>query len=231
MDRPGWAENTDNIVVADSGRLMWVPRDMWVETLGMRVNGAYAEGGADGLLSALRELGVRAHHVLCAQREVTEAALADVAVEVAVREPLRFWYPRAPQAPIEEGRKEVSFHPPSERLSGERVHQWLGARISVDDPLSGDLERIARQQVFVAALLSQGFSATGLLRDRPDLFRVSDERALAELARVGPEWPMTVMGPLTEATIKGCHVLVPQGTRKPRRLRTGLRRRPRSSVR
>ncbi len=210
MDRPGWGANTDNIVVAypRSRRLVWVPRDLWVDVFGKRVNGLYARVGADGLLWALRAAGVRADHVVCLEREAAETLLADVEVEVEVREPLRFWYPLSPQSPLEEGRKEVSFDPPSERLSGERIHQWLGARLGADDHRGGDFARIARQQAFASALLSQGFSAAGLLTERPDLFKVSDERAIAELAGITPAWRMTTLGGMAPMTIRGRKVLL-----------------------
>jgi hypothetical protein len=42
------------------------------------------------------------------------------------------WIPRdlwlSPQRPIEEGKRRIVFKPPFEELSGERIHQWIGAR-------------------------------------------------------------------------------------------------------
>jgi anionic cell wall polymer biosynthesis LytR-Cps2A-Psr (LCP) family protein len=217
MDRPGWGESTDNIVVAQPRRrrLVWVPRDLWAEGFGMRVNGVYAEAGAEGLLSALRALGVQAQHVICVQREATELLLAEVEVDVPVREPLRYWYPLTPQTLQKDGRKEVAFDPPAEHLAGERIHQWLGARIGVEGFGGGDLDRIVRQQAFVVALLSQGFSPRWLLEERPDLFRISSEPAVAELARVTPEWRMKTHGPLAPVTISGHQVLVRRRLRWP----------------
>lgn len=210
MDGPGWGENTDNIVVAQPRRrrLVWVPRDLWSEGFGMRVNGVYATAGAAGLLEALRTLGVRARHVVCAQREAAEVLLSDVLVEVPVPEPLRFWYPLSPSARLEEGRKEIRFDPPAERLAGERVHQWLGARTAVDGYRGGDLDRIVRQHAFVAALLTRGFSPGSLLEQRPELFRISSDRAMADLARVTSEWAMTTHGPLLPLTIEGRKVMM-----------------------
>lgn len=210
MDRPGWGENTDNIVVAQPRRrrLVWVPRDLWAERFGMRVNGVYAVAGAAGLLCALRALGLRTQHVMCVQREAAELLLAGVQVEVAVPEPLRFWYPLAAQARLEEDRKVVAFDPPTEYLAGERIHQWLGARIAVDGYRGGDLDRISRQQAFIAALLSQGLSPGGLLAERPDLFRISSDRAVADLARVTAAWRMTTHGRLIPVTIAGREVLM-----------------------
>ena len=47
MDRAGFGENADVIVVADpeAETLTWVPRDLWSERLGNRIARAYARGG------------------------------------------------------------------------------------------------------------------------------------------------------------------------------------------
>ena len=212
MDRPGWGENTDNIVVTQPRRrrLVWVPRDLWSAPFRMRMNGVYATAGATGLLEALGDLGLRVQHVMCVQREAAELLLSDAEVEVPVHEPLRYWYPLAPRANIEDGRKEVVFDPPAERLAGERIHQWLGARAAIGPYRGGDLDRIERQQVFVPAFLRQGFSPRTLLEQRPDLFRSSSADAVAELAQVTPEWRMTTYGPLLPLTVEGRKVMMPR---------------------
>ena len=89
-------------------------------------------------------------------RSAAGEALRDVSVRVPVSRALVLRYPLAPEQPIEEGEKLVRFDPPAETLEGERIHQWIGARFELDRP-SSDLERVARQQVFVRALLEQGF--------------------------------------------------------------------------
>jgi len=215
MDRDGWSERTDNIVVADPAarRLLWVPRDLWAESLRNRINCAFARGGHDGLRAGLADLGVEAAHGLCVRREAVEAAVADVTVTVPVDEPLDFWYPLAPTEPIEDGRKLVRFAPPAEALSGERIHQWLGARLR-PGRASSDLERIERQQVFVRALLEQGFDF-GRLRVRPELLSASSEQAFAEVARVTSDWSLETLGPVRPETIDGMMVLVRRRSRVP----------------
>ena len=88
----------------------------------------------------------------CVTREATEAALADVSVTVPVPARMVFEYPLEPTARIEDGSKTITFEPPAERLSGERIHQWLGARAG------SDLHRITRQQFFLRRLLERGFA-------------------------------------------------------------------------
>lgn len=190
MDRPGWESNTDVIVVVRPRRrdLLWVPRDLWSERIGERINRAFAGGGHDALLDALRGAGVRVGHGVCVPRELCEEVLDGIEVTVPVEEPLRYWYPLAPALPIEDGRKLVRFDPPSERLSGERLHQWLGARIAVGRP-SSDLERIARQQVALRVALRQGLSLEAWV-DRPSL---SDPRALEELSAVTADWRLRTL--------------------------------------
>src|SRR5262245_10587821 len=104
-----------------------------------RINCAFSQGGNERLVAALAELGFPCEHGLRLRRAATERALARVAIEVPVNEPLDLWYPLAPTRPIEDGRKMVSFRPPRERLEGERIHQWIGARLRVGRA-SSDLE-------------------------------------------------------------------------------------------
>jgi len=208
LDRDDWSENTDVIVLVDPRRrsLTWIPRDLWSPTLRDRINRAFATGGNEGLIDALSELGLCCEHALCLRRAATERALAGLAVEVPVEEPIDLWYPLAPTRLIEEGRKMVSFRPPSERLTGERIHQWIGARLRVDRA-SSDLERIARQQVFLGALLAQRFDFAAVIADA-SLVRLSGQGALDELSTVDAGWRMATFNRVAPATIDGKMVLV-----------------------
>jgi anionic cell wall polymer biosynthesis LytR-Cps2A-Psr (LCP) family protein len=207
LDRNAWNENTDVIVRADPARrsLTWIPRDLWSPGLRDRISRAFAQGGNERLLAALAELGFPCEHALCLRRAATERALAGLAVEVPVEEPIDLWYPLAPTRPIEEGRKMVSFRPPRERLEGERIHQWIGARLRVDRP-SSDLERLARQQVFLRALLEQGFDFASVIAE-PNLIRLSGDGALEELRQVDARWRMATFDRVLPATIDGKMVL------------------------
>ena len=232
MDRGGWEANTDNIVVADptSRRLTWVPRDLWAESIRFRVNKAYARGGHEALAAALADLGLPVEHGLCLRREATERALAGAEVTVPVREPLRFWYPLEPNADIEQGRKPISFDPPEETLRGERIHQWLGARYRREGTSRlPDVERLQRQQVFVRALLEQGFDFRGAVEVDPSLVRASGPEAFEEMSRVDGSWCFETVDDVAAATIDGMMVLVrashPRISRLWGRVTPGRRRR------
>lgn len=159
LDKDSWTSNTDVMEVADlrRGRLTWVPRDLWSERLGDRINTAFAAGQ---LLPTLAELGFRCNGSICFRRGATIAALADL----EVKRPLDFWYPLSPMQPIKAGRNKISFRPPLERLSGERLHQWIGARFAVEGP-SSDLHRLARQGVLLRALIEQRADFSTVLAD------------------------------------------------------------------
>lgn len=210
MDRGGFDQRTDNIVIADPRRhrLLWVPRDVWCPALGQRVNAAFKEGGHEGLLAALRSLGFQVDHSVCVPRTATERFLSTATVTVPVDRPLRFWYPLTPTSRIEDGRREIDFEPPREVLTGERIHQWIGARTS-RDPVerSSDLDRIERQQVFVRALLRQGFDPAAVT-DGPDRPSWSDEAAARrELSRVRWWWKMRCADQLDDDVVDGQRVL------------------------
>ncbi|MBL8837599.1 MAG: LCP family protein, partial [Alphaproteobacteria bacterium] len=157
LDRDDWRSNTDIIVAVDTRRrsLTWIPRDLWSPRHADRINRAFAIGGGPALLAGLRELGFPCRGLICLRRRASEAALEGVRVTVPVGERLDFWYPLHPTRPIEEGRKQISFAPPAEELTGERLHQWIGARMMVGRAGS-DLFRIARQQTLLKAMLAAG---------------------------------------------------------------------------
>lgn len=198
MDEDNWTSNTDVLVVIDSRRrqLTWVPRDLWSERMENRINAAFAAGQ---LLPALAELGFPADGLLCLRRGATIAALATVDIEVPVTRPLDFWYPLTPTERIEDGRKQVSFRPPTERLSGERLHQWIGARYAVAG-LSSDLHRLARQGILLRALLRQGADFSTLLAD-PGRVTIEGADPLPLLAQVTADWRMRVFRRVRPETI------------------------------
>ena len=208
LDRDSWSANTDNIVIANplSKTLTWIPRDLWCPSLSDRINRVFALGGLERLLSALRELEFQCDYGLVLRRGATELALARVSVEVTVDEPLDFWYPLAPTRPLEEGQKIVSFRPPTERLEGERIHQWVGARKGVGRQTS-DWHRMSCQQMFLRALLDQQFSFASIISNG-SLVQMSAEDAVEELARIDSNWSMHSFKDARPKTIDGKMVLV-----------------------
>ncbi len=208
LDRDAWTANTDVLVVVDPRRrrLTWVPRDLWCPGLGDRVNAALARGGHPAVRAALAEHGLRVDHGVYLRRAATERFLATCTVRVPVPRRLEFYYPLTPTAPLEEGVKIVTFEPPEESLSGERIHQWIGARSAV--PEGGtDLDRIERQQCFLRRLLQAGGDLTPVLSD-PERVRVSGPAALAELGAVRPGWRFATHDAVVPATVAGREVLL-----------------------
>jgi hypothetical protein len=208
MDEPGLAARTDVLVVADPSvrRLLWVPRDLWCEGIGDRVNEAFRLGGASAVTGALAEHGIEADHVLCLGRELTAAALEGITVTVFVRERMEFLYP-LPGMTVPEGNRPIVFEPPAETLSGERIHEWLGARFK---PRGGgsDLERIERQKLFLLALLESGFDFAAALRAGPaGAISISSSDALAELGAIDAGWSLETLDGLVPAEIGGRQVL------------------------
>ena len=208
MDRDDWHARTDNLAVVDpSARLVLsIPRDLWSDTLRDRINGAFARGGHEGLKAALSGLGRPVDYTVCIRRAAIERVLSGVEVTVPVQRRLEFRYPMQPTARIEDGEKRISFEPPAEILSGERIHQWIGARF---DPWGGgwDLFRIKRQHVLVRRLLEMGFPFERVLEE-PDLVSVSDPRALDELALVRPTWRFAIIEDVRAAWIDGQEILL-----------------------
>lgn len=209
MDRSSFRANTDNIVVVDPDRmrLTWVPRDLWCAPIRHRINRAYAIGGAEQVADALAEHGFHAEHTVCLSRAAVEAGLEGATVMMPIRERLELWYPSRPTMKIEAGRKRVVFEPPVERLSGERIHQWVGARYSVDGTGS-DFQRIRRQRELVAVMLGDGFEFRRFL-ERPEATRVSSPAAIDELAGVRADWDFKTLGGLEPVTLDGKKVLIP----------------------
>jgi hypothetical protein len=216
LDRDSWGANTDILVLVDERRrrLTWVPRDLWSPPIRHRINKAFALGGNELLLRCLAERGFACDGALTVRRSATEAALAGAVVTVPVPERLDFWYPAEPTKPIEEGRKAIAFLPPEETLAGERLHQWIGARTMIHRGGS-DLLRCDRQQVFLRALLGQGFDFGRVLEDA-DLWRAAGADPFPVLKAVSAGWSMRTFRSVRGTTIDGKSVLLKMG--RPERL-------------
>ena len=100
----------------------------------------------------------------------------------------------------------VSFRPPSERLEGNRIHEWLGARKRLLQRSlrreGTDGKRMRRQQIFLRVLIEQHFDFLSLLAD-PEAVQVSGEEALRELAMIDPSWRMKTFEHVRDAMING----------------------------
>ena len=202
MDGPSFGHNTDVIVVVSprERRLTWVPRDLWSDEMGNRINKAYALGGHEKLIEALAEQGIEAEHSICLRPDGMRPALGGVSITMPIRTAEEFDY---------EG-EWVRFEPPVEELSGERIHQWIGARLRREAPPQGwlpDLDRIRRQQELLAVMLGEGFDFSRFVA--PGLpVRMSGEAALGDLAQVEWDWVFLTIADVEPADIDGQQVLI-----------------------
>lgn len=211
MDDDSWTANTDNIVVVDARRrhLVWIPRDLWSDVAGDRINAAYRRGGHELLCAALRECGWPAAASVVLQRSAVERALGPLRITVPVDRTRRYWYPMLPRLRLQDGARLVVFEPPQETLEGERIHQWLGARRSADSPPPKfpDLDRIERQQTFVRRLIEDGFDFSVLLDDLA-LVRLSETSALGPIEVVRVDWELHTFNRFEPETRDGRSILV-----------------------
>ncbi|MBK9240061.1 MAG: LCP family protein [Acidobacteria bacterium] len=211
MDSDSWTANTDNIIVVDAERqrLVWIPRDLWTDVVGDRINTAYQRGGHELLCAALGEWGWPVESSVVVQRSAVERALSTLRITVPVDRTRRYWYPMLPRLRLQDGRKLVQFDPPEETLEGERIHQWLGARRSADTlpPKFPDMDRIERQQTFIRRLLQEGFDFSKLLDDLA-LVRLSDAGALGPVSAVRVDWELHTFSQFEPETRDGKMILI-----------------------
>jgi hypothetical protein len=177
MDRDYWTARTDVIVIVslEENKLMWVPRDIYCELINDRINVAYALGGSELLIKCLNEYKVTSKYnilgcVCLLPALVNEYVKYIKSIKVPVENDIKFDYPLRRNKPIEEGSKVIEFKAPFEILSGERIHQWIGARYCI--PLSlylyPDLHRIMRQQILTRVLIDKKFDF-GFILDNPEI--------------------------------------------------------------
>jgi anionic cell wall polymer biosynthesis LytR-Cps2A-Psr (LCP) family protein len=184
------AKNTDNIVLIDilEKTFTWIPRDLFSTYLHDRINIAFAKGGHSLFLQALQKLGFHADYSIIVWNEATRAIFNNYKITVPVERVVDYYYPIKALEPIENGKKIISFRPPFETLTGERIHQFLGARYRVNKADYIDLpdfERIARQMVFIKQMLIEKFDFSVFLDKK---ISISDQKAINFLTEVNSNY-------------------------------------------
>lgn len=199
MDEDSWNGRTDNIVVVEpvERQILWIPRDLWSKTVNNRINIAFRTGGHRLLIECLREYDIKVESSICFKRSATINSCQNLRVWVPVVRIMKFWYPLNPTKPIKEGKKSITFTSDGELLAGERIHQWMGARISFDDR-GGDLNRIERHKILIRRLLAQNFDFKKLICD-PDRFSTYGASVFEDLKQVSLDWSFETFGPLLHA--------------------------------
>jgi hypothetical protein len=201
MDRDNWSERTDNIAVVEphKKRILFIPRDLWCDTLQNRINTAFRTGGHELLLACLNEHKIQVDSSICLRRAATIDGLKDIQIYVPIRKVMKFWYPLYPTRPIEDGRKSIVFTPPGELLSGERIHQWMGARYTIDEGNS-DIRRLDRHITLLHSLLEQNFDFTRLVANE-EHFSTYGSSVFEDLRQVRAGWKLEVLEPVEHKKI------------------------------
>jgi anionic cell wall polymer biosynthesis LytR-Cps2A-Psr (LCP) family protein len=168
MDRNEYTDNTDIIIVVNPNlkQLMWVPRDIYSNIIKERINAAYREGEEELLLECLNDIGFDIQHVICLLPNAIEQIFNYInTITVPVDTNRKLYYPLHRHKPIEEGKRIVEFNRPYEILSGDRFHEWIGARTGIKTQkyedtgyykhnlFGSDIDRIFRQQILIKQIL------------------------------------------------------------------------------
>jgi LCP family protein required for cell wall assembly len=149
-----------------------LPRDSWVGVPGhgkQRLNLVYREYGLPALVETVYRLtGVRAdHYALMDMAGFGELADVVGGVPVCLR------------AATADNRTGASFPAGEQTVSGDKALAFLRQRFGLPN---GDLDRMARQQVFLRSL-------AGLLRAHPDTLSAALDVVRAR-ARLDPKWDL-----------------------------------------
>ena len=209
MDRNSWSARTDNIAVVSvkDRSVTLIPRDLFSSRVDDRINTVMGIGGHALFFKCLQDYGFPVNQGICLLPEATAKALATMTLEVPVEKEETFLYPNSPLEPIHLKNKIIKFSPPKETLSGERIHQWLGARIHPDWQGS-DLDRLRRQIVFTRCLIRAGFDFRKFLEFQESLKSTGDQ-ALGEIREVREDWKFSIYDHVRHWTVNGKQVLVP----------------------
>ena len=159
MDENNFKARTDILVIIDVIRqkLIWVPRDLYCELIGARINVAYRRGGEKLLLECLKEFDYKVNYAICILPKLLDIYFTAIGeLLIPVKEDISFYYPTNWPIPIEQTRKTIYFSSPNTLLKGERFHQWIGARYCISNKsqiVDGDIGRIIRQQQLIKELI------------------------------------------------------------------------------
>jgi len=66
---------------------------------------------------------------------------------------------------IEDGKKIIEFKAPSEILSGDRFHEWIGARYSINRDAT-DFDRIYRQEILLTEIIKNKIDFSNLVNSK-----------------------------------------------------------------
>lgn len=108
MDRNGYNNNTDIIVIVDSEKksIYWIPRDLYSPRIKRKINAAYCKVGPNGLKNCLKDLNIYVKECVCLLPLFIEQAIKIInKIIVPVEENEKYYYPLHRHKPIEKGKK------------------------------------------------------------------------------------------------------------------------------
>ena len=213
MDRNSWKARTDIIVIVRTKEktLEWVPRDLYSKFITNRINVAYARGGEDLLIKSLHEFNIFATACVCILPDCVNDNFNYIGeIAVPVSEDMTFKYPLHRHQPIEEGHRIIEFHKPRELLSGDRFHEWVGARYRIPATINKypDFDRIRRQQILLKELLHKKHTFS----HSPTTVRGLTPDIIAVLSTINSSWIIKSLRDIDYRahTIRGISVMLPQ---------------------
>ena len=203
-----WRGRTDNIVVVNSFSkiLVWIPRDLWSNVVQFRINAAFSYGGHELLIKAVKEIGFLVKNSICVWPFAIAKILNKLEIKVPVRNKMAFYYPRKP---FEKGGgyELIYFNPPFEILSGERIHQWIGARFSAyKDKSFNDLDRIRRQRIFIQEMIKQKIDLSFNIDEGVSSSDLN--KCIDEIRQIDDTWKTAMFNSFEKRKINGAFVLV-----------------------
>ncbi len=221
MDRNEWTANTDIIVIVvpSQKKLIWIPRDFYCETINNRINRAFCKGRSSLLLKCINTIGFNFNieHCVCLLPTAIEKFIKQIgSIEVPVEIKREFKYPLHRHKPIEEGFRVITFNEPSEILSGDRFHEWIGARYAVNPKglIGSDFDRIFRQQILIKELLNKNVNLNiidgEIIKNINDIndIRGLDTQIIQILKTIDNTWSSSTLQNLVNTRINNKIVLV-----------------------
>ena len=236
MDRNHWTARTDVIVIANPKEktLTWIPRDLYCESIKDRINTSYNKGMESLFLSCLKELGYNnVKYCVCLLPEFCQECIQHISsIYVPLYKTLSFEYPLHRHKPIEDGKQIITFSEPGEYLSGDRIHEFIGARypiLNTNDKKKlfkeeinyneycrktghpnyarhngfPDFNRIRRQQIFIKEWLKNKPNTKANPNYNLENIRGLDETTISLLKQIDNSW---VFNPISENDYKSVNI-------------------------
>jgi hypothetical protein len=203
MDRNYWLARTDVVVICDSAKklIYWLPRDLYCARIKNRLNTAYAKGKDTLVMECLNDIGITVKYCVCILPHLINENIINIGeINISIPITRNFYYPLHRQAPIEKGKRLITFTAPNEILAGERIHEYIGARYLADKvpqqdnhiprPYFSDFDRIRRQQKLLKTLLKNKYNF--LYKDEENIRGINAE-VIEILSNIDQYWRIEIM--------------------------------------